>query len=124
MKILKETLFERIRNRFAPASAVRIIAALQRATRNGHIDYLAVKEASEMVERYKLEAKISIRQWRRWQTRRAIRDMSDALRLQEGRLLLQSARATTSLYLDARRDFLDLVDLALKEVRQAPANQF
>lgn len=114
MKILKETLFERIRNRMAPANAVRTIAALQRATNTGDIEYMAVKEASEMLARYKLEAQIAIRTFRSWQTRTAVKAVLEPLKDQEGRILQQHARNAVSLYADAKRDYSDLWQLAMK----------
>lgn len=122
MKLLQETFFERIRNRMAPANAVKLIAVLHKAKGQG-VDYLAVKEASEMVDRYKLEARIAIRQYRTWQLRRPGHAIAEPHHAQHGRILLQSARAAASLYLDARRDYLDLVAFALAHIKAPfPAN--
>jgi hypothetical protein len=130
MKILKATLLERLRHSLAPAHAVTVIATLQRTRHPGHVDYLAVKEASEMVERYKLEARIAIRQWRSWQNRHSKanvgterRGAGSASRQAEGRLILQSARSATALYLDARHSFQELVSFALMTIAQVPANR-
>lgn len=117
MKILKETFFDRIRNRMAPPHAVKTIATLQKMKGTG-IDYLAVKEASEMVERYKLEAKLSIRQFRAWQLRRPSHAIGEPHHTEQGRILLHSARASAALYLDARRDYLELVAIALAGIRK------
>jgi hypothetical protein len=114
MKILKETLFERIRNRLAPANAVRTIAALQRAAHSGEIEYMAVKEASEMLARYKIEAQYAIRTYRSWQARTAVKSVLEPLKDQEGRILHQHARNAVSLYADAKRDYTDLWQLALR----------
>jgi hypothetical protein len=114
MKILRETLFERIRNRMAPANAVRTIAALQRAAIAGDIEYMAVKEASEMLARYKLEAQIAIRTFRSYQARAAVKAVLEPLKDQEGRILQQHARNAVSLYADAKRDYTDLWQLAMK----------
>lgn len=122
MKILKETLFERIRNRMAPANAVKVITALQRATHREEIDFMATKEASEMVERYGLETRMAIRDFRRWQTRQVTREMRQPIFEQEGRFLKAAARAKASLYLDAKRDYLDLVDLSMSMYGDNPAN--
>lgn len=113
MKMIQETLFERIRNRMAPANAVRVIADLQRATRMGGVDYMMFREASEMVERYKLEARHAIKAVRRYQCRQAMHEFSKPTHLHEGRLLITHARATIALYRDARRDLADLFALAL-----------
>lgn len=125
MKLLQETLFERIRNRMAPANAVKVITALQRVS-GGGVDYLAVKEASEMVERYKLEARIAIRQYRKWQLRGASHILTAPHHAQHGRILLQAARDSAALYLDAHRDYLDLVSLALMKIKttRTPANDY
>jgi hypothetical protein len=121
MKILKETLIERLRSRLAPAHAVKMIYTLQRATRHSGIDYMAVKEASEMVERYKNDAKLAIRQLRRWETRKAP-GSADKSAL-EGRILKNMARQNAAHYLDARREYHDLVALALLKYQTAPSNQ-
>ncbi len=117
MKILKETLIERLRSRLAPAHAVKMIYTLQRATRQSGIDYMAVKEASEMVERYKSETKLAIRQLRRWESRKAPESLA------EGRILKTIARQNAAHYLDARREYHDLVALALMKYHAAPSNQ-
>ena len=125
MKILKETLIERLRSRLAPAHAVKMIYTLQRATRQSGIDYMAVKEASEMVERYKNEAKLAIRELRRWETRKApgsVAGSADKSAL-EGRILKNMARQNAAHYLDARREYHDLVALALLKYQTAPSNQ-
>ena len=123
MKILKETLLERIRNRFAPANAVRIITDLHRATRAGVIDYMVFREASEMVDRYKLEARHAIKAVRRFQLRMAAREINRPTLEQEGRILISQARATIALYRDARNDLNDLLALALaSKSRHRPAN--
>ena len=121
-KLLKETFFERIQNRFSRENAVEIITELQRAKAQDTIDYMAVKEASEMVERYKLHAKLAIRAYRRWRTRMAMRQLHRATLDQEGRLLREAARSASSLYLDARRDWRDLQAMAIAEFQDEPAN--
>jgi len=120
MKILEQTFFERLRNRMAPKNAVAVIALLQRAAANETIDYMAMKEASELVERYRLEARVAIRQYRRWQTRRAVAEALEPLTSQEGRIALGNARAAASLYIDAMRDYRDLHRLAMAPYE--PAN--
>ena len=120
---MKETLFERIKNRFSRENAVEIITELQRAKSQQTIDYMAVKEASEMVDRYKLHAKLAIRAYRRWKTRMVLRQINRATLDQEGRLLREAARNASSLYLDARRDYIDLQTMALAvELEKDAAN--
>lgn len=135
MKILKETLFERIQNRMMPENAIRVIARLQKASANRTIDYMDLKEASEMLARYRTEARIAIRTYRRWQSRQRSAQMLGPLKDQqgrvwenrqliaevlephateEGRILLQQARAQASLYLNASCDYRDLFEMAMK----------
>lgn len=133
MKILRETFFERIQNRMMPENAIRVITRLQKASANRTIDYMDLKEASEMLARYRTEARIAIRTYRRWQSRRRSAEMLAPLQQgrawenrqliaevlephtsEEGRILLQQARAQASLYLNAYRDYRDLFELAMK----------
>ena len=113
MKIPKETLFERIRNRLGPANAVKTILTLQKAGYRAEIAYMAVKEASELVDRYKLEARSAIRHLRVWEATEAVRLMMAPSRQQHGQMLARQARAASALYLDARRDYMDLVELSI-----------
>ena len=113
MKLMRETIIERIRNRMAPANAVRVITSLNRARRAGGVDYMVFKEASEMVERYKLEARHAIRAVRRLQLRVAMHDFNRPTLEHEGRLLIANARASIALYRDARRDLNDLLAVAM-----------
>ena len=121
MKLLKETLFDRIRNRLAPPNAVKVIKNLKRASGRAELSYMEIKEASQYVERYKIEAKAAMKAWRSWNTRAAVSELVGALRLQEGRILRSDAVAKASLYLDAQRDYRDLVNLAMGQARP-PAN--
>ena len=111
----RETFFDRIRNRLAPPNAVRVIADLARCSHNGDLDYMDVKEASDYVERYKLEARDAIIQWRKWKARIAVSAVLEPLKAQEGRILRNNAAAKACLYFDARRDFADLVGLAFDQ---------
>jgi hypothetical protein len=113
MKILKETLVERIRNRLNPPHAVKIIAGLQRAAFREEIAYMAAKEASELVAHYRREARTAIRCYRLWQNRGCVRAMLQPTVDQEGRTLLADARAKASLYIDALRDYRDLIELSV-----------
>lgn len=125
MKILGETLFERIQNRPAPANAVRVIKTLERAAARREIDYMTVKEASELIDRYKLEARIAIRAYRKWTTRNVVTEMLTPLNDHQGRILHKYARASAALYIDAMRDYRDLLRLASLPYRDArfyPAN--
>ena len=122
MKVMKETLFERIRNRFEPAEAAEIIEALLRATEREEIGHRSVVEASEMVERIKLEARCAIRAYRVWRTHQVVREMHRATYDQEGRYLRDAARNLSSLYLDVRRDYQDLVALSIAKHQDEPAN--
>ena len=126
MKILKETFFERLRSRMGPASAIKAIAQVQRAARQEQIDYMTIKEASEIVQHYKLQARCAIRSYRRWTDRQATSSILEDLVAEKGRLLRDTARSQTSLYQKAKRDYLELVDLALKPYGDAdfqPANR-
>lgn len=117
MKILKETLFERIRNRMAPANAVHVIKTLERAAARQEIDYMTIKEASEMMQRHKLEARSAIRAYRRWSARSAVTLLLSPLKDRQQRVMLQYARDAASLYLDAMRDYRDLCRLAMLPYR-------
>lgn len=123
MKILKETWIDRIRNRLAPPHAVKVIARLTRAAHRREMDYMLIKEASEYVERYKLEARLSMKALRSFETRRAVADLIGPLREQEGRILRSDAVAKAALYLDARREYHDLVNLAMGRLL-TPANDY
>ena|SRR5688572_4551027 len=114
MKILKETFFERLRNRLGPGNAIKTLRVLRRASQKGSFDYMVIKEASELLDRYRLEARVSIHVFRNWQVRRAVSDTLAPLKDQEGRILLESARASASLYLDAARDYRDLYRMAME----------
>ena len=135
MKILKETFFERIQNRMMPENAIRVITRLQKASANRTIDYMDLKEASEMLARYRTEARIAIRTYRRWQSRQKsaallaplkdqqgriwenrqlIAEILEPHTSEEGRILLQQARAQATLYLNASCDYRDLFELAMR----------
>lgn len=123
MKILKETLAERIRNRFAPPHAVKIIADLQRADFSEDVAYMAAKEASELLAHYRREARTAIRCYRLWQHRQSVRALLQPTVDQEGRTLLADARAKASLYIDAMRDYRDLIALSVSHYERKSARR-
>ena len=90
-------------NRLAPPNAVKVIKNLKRASGRAELSYMEIKEASQYVERYKIEAKAAMKAWRSWNTRAAVSELVGALRMQEGRILRSDAVAKASLYLDAQR---------------------
>ncbi len=109
-----------------PVNGVKVIAQLQRATSRNGIDYMAVKEASELVQHYKLQARMAIRTYRSFTTLQTTSAILERLVVKKGRLLRDAARAQTSLYQNAKRDYHELVGLALMPYRDAdfqPANQ-
>lgn len=118
MKMLRETFFERLCNRLGPRTALKVMANLHRARRSG-IDYMVVKEASELLERYRHEMRSAVRSYRQWQACEAVTQALSPLRAQEGRQLQAHARALTHLVLDARRDYKDLCELAIARCERA-----
>jgi hypothetical protein len=112
---LKENLHERIRNRFNVGQADAIIAMLKMAGSNRDSSQDAVRDASWLVNRYRVQARAAIRNYREWQAEKAGSEILQALRDQEGRVLLGHARAMSSLYLDALRDHRDLISLSVSQ---------
>jgi len=120
MKVIKETLWQRLVNRLPANDAARVKRILKRAGACEEIDYMTVKALSEMVESYQLRARTAIRDYRRWRAREGVQHLAAAGRAREGAVLRHMARESAGLYLDVRRDYNDLIDLAMQ--RYSPAN--
>ncbi len=112
MKLPTETFFERIRNRLKPEEANRVIRTLKKAAGQHRIDYMAVKEASELLDRARRAARLSIQDYRQWEAHEAVISALQPTRAETGRQLREQARVKASLYLDAMRNYRDLVRLA------------
>lgn len=121
MKILRESLWDRLINRLPANDAQRIARVLKRAGCQEEIDYMAVKAMSELVEAYQAEARLALRSYRRWRVRQDIQQLAAVVRDREGEILRRDAREKAGLYLDARRDYDDLIALAMKRYER-PAN--
>lgn len=121
MVMQKETLWDKVQNRFPVDEAEQLRRALKKSGSMEDIDYMAIKALSELVDFYKIEARIEMRNYRRWKARESAHLLASALRRQEGDILRRNAQDKVALYLDARRDYQDLVALAISAY-QNPAN--
>lgn len=117
----KENLVERIQNRLALSEAGKILTVMERASGSQIFHHMAAMQTAQLVSHYKTEAQAAIRQYRVWQYRDAIHSMQRPLHEQEGRHLLEAARAAATLYLDARRDYIDIISLATAEQQDEDA---
>lgn len=115
MKVLKENLWDRLVNRLPANDAMHVRRVLKRAGCREEIDYMAVKELSELVDAYQCQARMAIRDYRRWRVRENVQRMTAVVRAREGAILRQNAREIAGLYLDARRDYNDLIDVAMQK---------
>ncbi len=113
MKLPTETFFERIRNRLSPAEANDAIRQLKKAAGRAEVSYMAVKEASELLDRMRMEARSAIRHYRVWQADQTVKRVLAASHADHGRILHDQARIKASLYLDAMRNYRDLVRLSI-----------
>jgi len=113
MKYPKETLFERIQNRMKASEARKSIKALRHARYRLDIDYMTVKELSELEERYRQNARLAINALREWDVRDAYQKIDLAFRRRERHLLEGQAKEAVSLWMDARRDYRELRDFAM-----------
>lgn len=116
MKVLKETFFERLRNRLPQAEAKRAIKAFKRAKHRLDIDYMMVKELSELMERYRMNAQLACRSLKEWEVRQAVRKMEDAYYVRERQNLYIQAREAVSIYKDVKQDYLDFCEIALHQI--------
>jgi hypothetical protein len=116
MRILKETFFDRLQNRLAPGEARRAIKAFQRAKHRLDIDYMTVKEMSELVERYRMNAQLACRAVKEWEVRESVRRMQEVYRLREREFLHSHARNAVSIYRDAKQDYLDFHEMAMRQI--------
>ena len=118
MKILKETIWERLMNRLPANDARRVSRVLKRAGCVATPDYLDVKAMSELVEDYRHKTWKALTDFRRWQIQEGARALSASVRQREGELLRKRAVECASLYWDARRDYNDLMDIAMRPYRE------
>ncbi|MCQ0990347.1 hypothetical protein [Jiella marina] len=116
MKILKETFFERLRNRLPANDARRAIKAFRRAKHRLDIDYMTVKELSELRERYRTSAMLACRAVKEWEVRHAVRRMQDVYRDRERQILYAQAREAVSIYRDIKQDYVDFYEIAMHQV--------
>lgn len=121
MKVHKESLFDRFVNRLSPANASRAIKAMRHARHRLEIDYMAVKEMSELEERYRQKAKNAIQALRQWEIREAVQNMNDVYRQREYEVLKGQAHEAVILWHDIRRDHREIRDMAFAYYAK-PAN--
>lgn len=114
MKILKETLWDKLANRLPANDARREARVLKRAGCLATPDYLDVKAMSEVMEDCREKTWEALKDYRRWQLQESARHLSATVRQREGELLKQRALDCAGLYWDARRDYADLIELALR----------
>ena len=120
MKLPRESLWDRLINRLPANDALRAIKAMNHAKHRLNVDYMVVKEMSELMEHYRIHAQVSINALREWDVRDAVQKMNKVYRLRERGFLEAQARSAVSLWLDARRDYRDLRNLAMNYY--TPAN--
>ena len=114
MKIIKETMWDRLFNRLPANDARKVTRVLKRAGCVATPDYLDVKAMSELVERYRDKTTRALEEFRRWQIQEGAQAMATVVRKREGELLRKRAMECASLYWDARRDYRDIVDIAMR----------
>ena len=120
MKILKENMWEKLFNRLPANDARRVSRVLKRAGCVAMPDYMDVKAMSELVETYREKAWKALSDYRRWEIQEGAHALSASARRREGELLRRRALENAGLYWDARRDYKDLVDIAMRPYQ--PAN--
>lgn len=116
MKILKETLYDRLRNRLPSGDARKAIKALKHARHRLHIDYMTVKELSELTEHYRTLARTACNAVREWEVRDAVQKMDQAFRERERELLRAQAFDAIALYNDVKRDYIEIRELAMAQL--------
>lgn len=116
MKIRKETLFDRLRNRLPASEARQAIRAFRHAKKRLEIDYMTVKELSELTERYRTAARLACNAVREWSVREAVFKMDAVYRQREHELLQAQARDAIALYQDVKRDYIEIRKLALAQI--------
>lgn len=119
MKISKENLWDRLLNRLPANDALRDTRVLKRAGCVTTPDYLDVKAMSELVETYRDRAWKALGDYRRWEIEQSARRLSATARRREGELLRRRALDCASLHRDARRDYHDLVEIAMRPYRES-----
>lgn len=116
MDILKETLWDRFFNRLPETAANEAIRTLKRGGSFKDVDFLTLKEAEAQVAHYRAQARAAIGAYRSWKTGNAVKLMFGVFHSREGAHLRAHARGLTSLFLDARRDHVDLTALLMRSV--------
>lgn len=104
----KETIIDRIRNRFPPAEAEEIINSFERARGDAIFSYMLMRHDADFVEDYRQKVRGALRQYRQWRYRDALASLAKTIHDREGEMLREAAKNAASLYLDARRDHRDL----------------
>jgi hypothetical protein len=117
MKLRNETLWEKLYNRLPANDAAKAARVLARSGCDGAVDYMSVKALSKLVETYRASTRAAIRNYRRWCVAESLCKFSAAVRAREGDLLRQYAMDQAALYLDTRRDYRDLVEIAMRPYR-------
>ena len=118
---MKETFVDRLRNRLSPSHARRAIKAFRPVNGKIKIDYLVVKEMSELEERYRTKARHAIQALRAWEGGDALRHMNAVYLRREREFLVSEAQNAVSLWADIRRDYREIRDMAIAEIVK-PAN--
>lgn len=117
MKIIKETLWDRLMNRLPANDAQRDMRVLKRAGCVATPDYLDVKAMSELVEEYRGRTLKALDDYRRWELQESAQRLSATARRREGELLRRRVFECASLYRDVRTDYADLVEIAMRPYR-------
>ena len=116
MTYLKESLWERLFNRLPSSEANDAIRILKQGGSYRDVDFFVLKEAEQSVEQLRGRAKQAIAAYKGWKLEQAVSRYFAVFRQREGAHLKANARAMTSIWLDARKDYRDLTDLLMHSV--------
>lgn len=116
MNYIKETLWERFFNRLPAKEANDAIRILKRGGSYKDVDFFTLKEAEEQVLRYRGRAKAAIADYKLWKANTQIGRFFAVFRDREGIALRNHARDMANMFLEARRDYIDLSSLLMTSI--------
>ncbi|MGJ8531696.1 MAG: hypothetical protein ACSHYC_05895 [Alphaproteobacteria bacterium] len=116
MNYIKETLWERFFNRLPAKEANDAVRILKRGGSYKDVDFFTLKEAEEQVQRYRGRAKAAIADYKLWKANTQIGRFFAVFRDREGIALRNHARDMANMFLEARRDYIDLSSLLMTSI--------